>query len=153
MHDGLHLLAHIIILVVERHLHYVIAVFAGEQVGHLLDVSLARLKLLAVVVADDVGQGGVLHTALHANQVVETFVLNGVLGGFAFGKESGKLGGHACGVNHLVLGIAGVHADTRDFYAGRGSVEVLKLQLAQFAAVHRVGPFATETLYIEFVRA
>ena len=105
------------------------------------------------MVADDVGQGGVLHTALHANQVVETFVLNGVLGGLALGKESGKFGGHACGVNHLVLGIAGVHADTRDFYAGRGSVEVFKLQFAQFAAVHRVGPFATETLHIEFVRA
>ena len=127
MHDGLHLLAHIIILVVERHLHHAFAVFAGEQVGHLLDVSLARLKLLAVVVSDDVGQGGVLHATFHAEQMIETFVLNGVLGGLALGKESGKLGSHAGGVNHLVLGIARVHADTRDFYAGRGSVEVLKL--------------------------
>ena len=52
-----------------------------------------------------------------------------------------------------VLGVSGMHADTLDCDFCRGGVEVLKLKVAEVAAVHGVCPLAAELLNIEVVRA
>ena len=74
----------------------------------------------------------------------EAFVALGGLGRLVCGHHAGKLGGYACGIDHLVLGISGVDAEALDVYLCRGGVEVLVLQFAEVAAVDGVGEVAPE---------
>ena len=83
--------------------------------------------------------------------MVETLIAFRRLRTLILWKHCYKLGCQNTGVQHLVLGVAGVNANALDGNFGRGSVEVLKLQLTHVAAVHRVGPLAAETLYVEVV--
>ena len=46
-----------------------------------------------------------------------------------------------------------MYVASAESHLGDGGVEVLELQLADFAAVHRVGPLGAETLHVELVRA
>ena len=101
------------------------------------------------MVADDVRQPSQLGVGLHTYQVVEPLVALGGLRRFVGRQHGGKLGGQPVGVDHLALGVARVYADAPDGNLGRGSVEVLKLQLAHVAAIHRVGPLAAEPLDVE----
>ena len=153
MHHGFHLLAHIIILVGKGYLHRTCAVLLVEQFAHGGGIFLALLETGAGVVAYDVGERGFLHVSAHAEQVVEALIFGCALGRFGGGHQGCILRGHACGVNHLVLGITRVNANARYLYLGRGGVEILKFQFTQFAAVHGVGKVATEFLHIEAVCA
>ena len=101
------------------------------------------------MVADDVAQLGVLHIGLHARQVVEALIALGLLWCLFCRQHCRKLGRQTAGVHHLSLGIARMHAYTFYIYLSAGGVEVLKLQFAHVAAVHRVGPVTTELLHIK----
>ena len=111
--------------------------------------ALAGLELLAVVVADDVVERGLFYGARHLCQVEETLVALRRLGSFVLRQGGNELVGDEAGVQHLALGIAGVHITAAYGYFGTGGVEVLVLQFAHLAAVHRVGPCATEPLHVE----
>ena len=69
------------------------------------------------------------------------------------GQHVGKFRGQGVGVYHLSFGIARMYADTLDADLRTGSIEVLELQFANIPAIHRVGPFAAELLYIKMVGA
>ena len=60
------LFAHVVILVVDGDSHRALAIALVEPFGSLLHKSFALLEALAVVVAYDVAEGGVLHIALDA---------------------------------------------------------------------------------------
>ncbi len=85
--------------------------------------------------------------------MVEAFVVLGVLGGLPARQHDDELVGDAHGVDHLVLGIAGVHVAAGEGDTGHCGVEVLELELAYLAAVHGVGEVAAEALHVEFVCA
>ena len=151
MHLRFNLFTHIIILVVERKFHHtftVLGIKLRNEVGHLL---LTRFKLLAVVVANDKGGAGLFYTAFHSEEVEETFVFRSCFGSFVGRKCANELCRHASGVDHLVFRVSGVHTDACKFKLRSSGVEVLKLNFAKFATVHRVSPFATKLLDIKFV--
>ncbi len=114
-------------------------------------VLLACLEELAVMVADDVAERSILYAALHVDEVIEAFVALGVLRTLFFGQLLHILHGHERGVDHLVLGGAWVYVRALERDLGRGSVEVLELELAHFATVHGVGKVTAEELYVELV--
>ena len=82
----------------------------------------------------------------------ETFVFRSCFGSFVGRKCANELCRHASGVDHLVFRVSGVHTDACKFKLRSCRVEVLKLNLAELATVHRVSPFATELLHIKLVR-
>ena len=105
------------------------------------------------MVADDVTHLRPLHVRLDAQQVIESLIALRRLWRLIGRQHRGELGCQCIGVHHLSLGIARMHAHTFYIYLGRGSVEVLELQFAHVAAVHGVGPFASELLHVEVVGA
>ena len=86
-------------------------------------------------------------------EVVEALVALRVGGGLSGRQEGDKLVADEQGVLHLVLGRARMDVDAVDDHLGPGGVEVLILQLAQLAAVHRVGHRRAEALDVEAVGA
>ena len=69
----------------------------------------------------------------------ETFVALGVLGALLHGQKRIELLADEDGVFHLALGHAGVDVAALDADGSRGGIEVLELEFADLAAVHRVG--------------
>ena len=111
VHYGFDFLAHIIVLVLKLEAHAVrelIVHFACKVLKFLL----AALKTVAVVVADNVGHHGLFHIALNTHEVIEAFISLSVFGRLPARKHDGKLVGNANGINHLVLCISGVYAET-----------------------------------------
>ena len=93
VHIGLDLLLHVVVLVGEGDLEDALAVLLvhlGHAVGEEL---LALLKLLTVVVADDVGELALLAMALDGQEVVEALVALGGLGDVGGGDQGIELGG------------------------------------------------------------
>ena len=56
-------------------------------------------------------------------------------------------------VYHFVFGISGMNISSLDRYFCRCSVEVFIFQLAYLAAIHRIGPFCTKFIHVEFIRS
>ena len=123
----------------------------ASETSEVLELLLATLEAVAVVVANDIGEHRFLDIALERNEVIEPFVAFGMLGRLPAGQHDGILVGDTYRVDHLVLGIARVYVAALEGNAGYGGVEVLILQLANLATVHRVGPFGTESLHVELV--
>jgi len=105
------------------------------------------------VVTDNIAEPGFLAMGVHAQEVVKTLIALGGLGNIGLRNERVELAGQSACVHHLVLGITRMHAHTLDSHLGCRGVEVLILQVADIAAVHRIGPFATKLLHIEMVCA
>ena len=92
VHDRLYLLAHVVVLVFD---------FEAGTVGELpvdfphevLKLLLAALETVAVVVADNVAERGLLDAAFARNEVVEAFITLGVFGSFPAGEHDGVLYG------------------------------------------------------------
>ena len=61
--------------------------------------------------------------------------------------------GHILGVDHHILGGAGMHTDAMDSHHRRGRVKVLVFNLSRVSPVHRVGVGSTKMFHIEQVRA
>ena len=153
VHLWVDLLFHVIVLILHLTGDRPFTVFLVHLLGALLNDTLAVLKAFTVMVADDVTHLRPLHVRLDAQQVIESLIALRRLWRLIGRQHRGELGCQCIGVHHLSLGIARMHAHTFYIYLGRGSVEVLELQFAHVAAVHRVGPFATELLHIEVVGA
>ena len=151
VHLWVDLLFHVVILVLHLADDRPLAVLLIHQFCTLLDKALAVFKAFAVVVADDVAQLRPLYVRLDAEQVVKPLIAFCRLWGLIFRQHSCKLYGQQVGIHHLSLRIAWMHAHTFYIYLGRGGVEVLKLQLAYVAAVHRIGPVTAELLHVEVV--
>ena len=76
--DNVHLriyhLLHIVILVFHVSRNSAFAILLVHLYNAFLDEGLALLKLIAVVVADDIRQLGVLYVRLDAQQMIESFI-------------------------------------------------------------------------------
>ena len=142
---GLDLFQHIAVAVLDLHFHGACAVLAVQVIGNVLHIVLLELQLGGIVVAQDVAQlcGGDI--AVHLAQVVEALTSLSGLGTRHHGQSTVKLHGNVGGVDHGVLGGAGMHRE-----AGSG-VKVLVLDVTGIAAVHRVGKVCTKAGDIEQV--
>ena len=101
------------------------------------------------MVAQDVGNRRLLDAAVEGDQVVESLVALGVFGFLLDRKETVQLLRDADGVAHLALGVAGMDVAALDADGSRGGVEVLELQLADLAAVDRIGVVGPEFRHVE----
>ena len=79
----------------------------------------------------------------------EPFAALGGRGNLGRGKKRGEFAGQKRSVAHAVLRGTGVDHLARDLHDGARGVEILVLELAELAAVDRVGKFGTELLHIE----
>ena len=148
---GLDLFQHIAVAVLDLHFYGTCAVLAVQVIGNVLQIVLLELQLGGIVVAQDVAQlcGGDI--AVHLAQVVEALTPLGGLGTCHHGQSTVELHGNVGGVDHGVLGRAGVHREAVDGHGSSGGVEVLVLNVAGIAAVHRVGKVCTKAGNIEQV--
>ena len=151
MDDGLHLLTHVIVLVVDlgRECAFAIVTVHGFDLGG--NEALTGLKLLAVVVADDIAQTGLLRRGLHGGQMIESLVTLSCLGTLLGRHAQCELGSEQGGIDHLALSRAWMHAHSLYCNLGRGCVEILILQLADVAAIHRVAPLTAKAVDVEVV--
>ena len=74
MHDRLHLLAHIIVLIADLYFYRPLAILLIDLAYQMLDLAFAALEACAVVVTDNVLQGGLLYAAVHGDQMVKSFI-------------------------------------------------------------------------------
>ena len=81
--------------------------------------------------------------------MVEALPALGRFGAGGDGQRLMKLHGHIGSVDHGVLGGARVHREAADGHGGGSGVEVLVLNGAGIAAVHRIGKVGTEARNIE----
>ena len=109
-----------------------------DEIDGLAYHDLLRLELGAVVVADDVGDVRLFHRAVEGDQVEEPFVAFRVFRALVHGQQGAELLADVEGVLHLTLRVTGVYVPALDMDLGRCGIEVLELQFADLAAVHRV---------------
>ena len=105
------------------------------------------------MVADDVVHLGQLHLTLDVSQVEEAFVAGGVARVLLDRQHLVELHRQQRGVDHRVLGRAGVDAQAVDDNLSSAGVEVFILQLAQLAAVDGVGKVCAKALDVKVVCA
>ena len=151
MHLRVNLLLHVVILVADLDADRSLTVFRIHLFSYAFDETLAVLEFLAVVVTDDIRQSGLFCLCLHAREVIETLIAFRRLRRLVGRHHTDKFRCQQTGVQHLSLGISRVNAHALDGNLGRRGVEVLVLQFAHVATIHRVGPFASEFLYVEMV--
>ena len=152
MHLRVYLLLHVVVLVADYALHSTCTVFLVHLLGSKLHEALAVFEAAVVVVANDIRELGLFDVRRDIQQMVETLITLCGLRGLAGWQHAGKLCRQRVGIDHLSLGIARVYADALDGDLGRGGVEVLELQLTHVAAIHRIGPLASELLDVEVAR-
>ena len=153
MHLRVYLFLHVVVLVLCLQRHRTLAIFLVHRSHHVGYCALAILKSLTVVVAYYVVHMCTLHVALHTQQMEESLITLSRLRSLVLRQQPGQLHCQHVGVHHLALGIARMHAHALYIHLSAGSVEVLKLQFAHVASIHRVGPFASELLHIKVVCA
>ena len=151
MEMGLDLLDHIAVAVLDLDGDGARAVTAVEPCGNLEQLALFVLQTGGVVVPQDIAQLGLVDIAVHLAQVIEALAALGGLGTGHQGESHMELHGHVGGVNHGILGAAGVNRQAPDGDGGRSGVEVLVLDAAHVAAVHRVGEVSAEPGNVEQV--
>ena len=149
MEVGLDLFQHVAVAVLDLHLHGAGAVLAVEVIGNVEEVILLVLQLIGIVVAQDVAQLGVGHVAVHLAEVVEALTALGGLGTGHDGQGSVELHGHIGGVDHGILGGAGMHREAVDGHGGGSCVEVLILDAAHVTAINGVGEIRAKARDIE----
>ncbi len=153
VHLRVNLLLHVVVLVLYLCHHGALAVLLTHPGSTLLHEVLAVLKLVAVVVADDIAESGVLGVCLDACEMIESLIALSGLRTLVGRQHGGKLRCQHTGINHLALGISGMHAHALDSDFRPGGIEVLKFQLAHVAAVHGVSPLAAKLLNVEVMCA
>ena len=94
-------LAHVVVLILEREGHDLVAVFLFQQVDCGPHEDLFLLELLGVVVADDVTDRSVLDRAVQPYAVVESLVTLGELRTLRGGQQPLKFARHVDGIGHF----------------------------------------------------
>ena len=151
MHDGFDFLAHVVVLVFEFHLHCSFAVGGVELLCELEHKLFALLKECFIVVTDDICECGLFHGALHAHEVIKSFVCLCSLWCFVFRHVLHEIGCDSHGVFHLVVRSARVYIHAVYMHFASSGVEVLVFEFAYRTSVHGVCPLSAEGLYIEMV--
>ena len=105
------------------------------------------------MVPDDIAQLAVLHLAAHIGQMDEALVPFRILRLLSGGQQALIFHGDVLGVDHLVLGGAGVDVQAVEGHAGGGGIEVLILDLSHRAAVGGIGIVRAKALDIKLICA
>ena len=132
------LLGHVAVLLVNFYTNGILAIALVQERSDILQDLLTVGKNLGVVVADDVAELDLGRGALDGNWVIEALVALGVLRTLEGGDHLLELGSHGDGVDHDVLGAAGVNHDTLEVDVGVSCVEALVVELAEGLAVDGV---------------
>ena len=151
MHHRFYLFTHIIILVTKfehRNVFSEFRIYFSHQMSHF---TFAAFKPRTIMIADYIRKSCLFHISLNADQMIEPFIPFGMLGRFMTWQHTDKLIGYTNGIYHFMSGIARMHVTPFEYDFGRRRIEILKFQLPYFTAVHRIGPFTTEFLHIEFM--
>ena len=149
VHVGLNHLFHVVVLILDIAINSTLTIFLVHLLCTFNHQSLACLKLVAVVVADYIGELCLFGIGVHSEQVEESLVSLSCLGSLVGRKHRCKFHGKSVGIDHLALCISWVHTHSVDSNLRTGSVEVLVFQFSQVATVHSVCPFTSKSLYVE----
>ena len=147
------LLQHVAVLLAQRQNHRARAVFLVQKRRGMPHQLFSGFKRLRAVVADDIAEVRRLHAALHVGQVEKALVALRMAGRVARRQHGVEFHRDERGVDHRVLRRTGVNVEAVDRDVRGGGVEVLILDLARRAAVHRVGQRRAEALQIQQRRA
>lgn len=130
---------HVVVLV----MHFQRGIFFAPPLVELsnqhFEMRLAGIEEVGVMVADDVGQLAFIDAAADVRQVVVALVQLGVGGRFGRRKRPGEFDTQHGGVDHFVLGGAGMDDDASDGHAGLRGVEGLVGEGVASVAVNGVG--------------
>lgn len=85
--------------------------------------------------------------------MIEAFITLGMLRSFPAGKHLDKLICDPDGVDHLVLGCAGMYVASLYSHLGRCRVEVFVFKFSDCSSVDSIGEIAPESFHVEFMRA
>ena len=129
------------------------AVLGVDGVGAAVEQGLAGLEAVAVVVADDIVELGLRHVAGHGVEVEEALIAVSLFRYLVRGEHGVEDHGHGGGVDHHILGAAGVDAYAAEGDIAGGGVEVFILDLAQRAAVHGVAVVAGQLRHVQTIHA
>ena len=135
---ALELLGHIAILLVNLNTDGILAIALVQERGDILQDLLAIGKDLGVVVADDVAKLDLGRGTLDGDWVVEALVALGVLRTLEGRDYLLELGSHGDGIDHDVLGAAGVNHDALEVDVDVSCVEALVVELAESLSVDGV---------------
>ena len=150
---GCNLLLHVVIGVCQVEDNCPRTVFVVEIVRDLLEARFFGFKFFHIVVADDIVQACLLFMALDALQVAEPFIPFGKGRVFKNRKHGMEFHCDQDGIFHFALCRARMDAHPVDGNLGVRRVEVLIFDLAELAAVHRIGVLRPKALDIEAIRA
>ena len=114
-----------------------------------MERGLAGSELIRVEVAQDVLQGDLGRGALDVGRMIEALAAAGVLGTLPRGHELLELGGDGNGVDHHVLGAAGVDHHAAHADRGLARAEALVVELAQGLAVDGVAVRRAELIEVQ----
>ncbi len=143
------LLGHVAILLMNLNADGILAIALVQERGDILQDLLAVGKNLGVVVADDVAELDLGRGTLDGNWVIEALVALGVLRTLECGDHLLELGSHGDGVDHDVLGAAGVDHDALEVDIGVSCVEALVIELAKGLAVDGVAVSCAEFVQVK----
>ena len=132
------LLGHVAIFLVNLNADGILAIALIQECGDILQNLLAVSKNLSVVIADDVAELDLGRGALDGDWVVEALIALGVLRALEGRDHLLELGSHGDGIDHDVLGAAGVNHDALEVDVGVSCVEALVVELAEGLAVDGV---------------
>ena len=144
-----HDLGHVAVLLFDLNAHTLLAelpVHKGGRGFHQVELG---LELVGAVVAHDVARRGVVDRRRDADVVDKSLVALGVLRARVGGQHVVELHEQVRRVDHAALGVAGVDRVALKAHGHVSGVKALPLELADGAAVDRVGVFATERRDIE----
>ena len=132
------LLGHVAILLVNLNTNGILAIALVQERGDILQELLTIGKNLGIVVADDVAELDLGRRAFDGDWMVEALVALGVLRALESGNHLLELGSHGDGVDHDILGAAGVNHDALEVDIGVSCVEALVVELAESLSVDGV---------------
>ena len=132
---ALELLGHVAILLVNLNTNGILAIALVQERSDILQDLLAVGKDLGVMIADDVAELDLGRGALDGDWVVEALIALGVLRTLEGRDHLLELGSHGDGIDHDVLGAAGVNHDALEVDVGVSCVEALVVELAEGLAV------------------
>ena len=98
-----------------------------------------------IVVPDDIGHGSFFHSSGNLIQHEESFIAFRMLRALFFGQQGIELHGHQRGIDHNVLGRAGMNAGSANFHFCLCGIEVFIFHDAEFSAIYRIGFVCRET--------
>ena len=151
--SGTELLGHVAVLLAHLDGDRALAVAGVLEGGDAAQRGLALVEVGGVKVAQDVAELDLVRGAGDVRGVVVALAALGVLRALGGRDHLLELGGQSDGVDHNVLGAAGVDHHALEGDRGLARAEALVVELAQGLAVHGVAPLGAQRVEVQELRA